>query len=91
MAAAEGNTYATTGKRWRDAINRALAKRSRADAQEAIDALAEKLLLLCDQGDLGALKELGDRVDGKSAQSVEVAGSGGGAIIFKISGDEANL
>lgn len=92
MAAAEGNTYATTGKRWRDAINRALAKRARSDAQAALDALAEKLLALCDNGELGALKELGDRVDGKAVQGLEHSGPDGGAIkVLRVSDDEAAL
>lgn len=75
-----GNTNPATGKMWRAAINRALAKRSRVDAKEALDDLAEKLLSLCDQGELGALKELGDRIDGKAVQGVELSGNDGGAI-----------
>jgi len=72
MGAPAGNQNGAKGTRWRDAINRALENRSRAAQAEAIDALAEKLLTLCDEGDLGALKELGDRLDGKPKQSVDV-------------------
>jgi len=79
-----GNTNPTKGKRWRDAINRALAKRSRVDAKEALDDLAEKLLGLCDQGELGALKELGDRIDGKSVQGVELGGIDGAPVQTKV-------
>ena len=68
MAAAIGNQYAAKSKRWQMAIERALDSRSRAQQVEALDALAEKLLAKCDEGDLSALKELGDRLDGKPSQ-----------------------
>ena len=65
-----GNQHAAKAKVWSAAINRALdrrAQRSCVDRLKAIDDLAEKLLDLCDQGDLGALKELGDRLEGTVA------------------------
>ena len=65
-----GNTNAQKGSVWRNAINRALDKRSRAKQVEAVDELAEKLLAACDAGDLTALKELGDRLDGKPTQPI---------------------
>lgn len=74
MGAPVGNQFAAKAKRWSDAIDRALAKRSRRDGIEALDELAEKLLTLADQGDLGALKELGDRVEGKVAQQTILTG-----------------
>jgi hypothetical protein len=80
MAAPEGNQNAAKGRVWRDAINRALAQRHPQGRQAALQALAEKLLTACEEGDLVALKELGDRVEGKAIQAVEVAGSEGGAI-----------
>jgi len=65
-----GNNNAAKGTRWRHAIDKALAKRSKAEGIEALDKLAEELLKLCDKGDLSALKELGDRIDGKSTQPI---------------------
>ena len=56
-------------KQWRAAINRALEKRG-ANKIEALDALAEKLLANAEEGDMAALKELGDRLDGKPAQAI---------------------
>lgn len=70
MSAAPGNQYAARGRVWRDAINRALANRSRVDQVNAIDVLAEKLLAKCDEGDMQALKELGDRIEGKPTQPI---------------------
>ena len=71
MAAAKGNQYAAHSKRWLMAIERALEKRSRIEQVEALDELAEQLLQQCAKGDLSALRELGDRLDGKPHQTVE--------------------
>jgi hypothetical protein len=71
VGAPVGNNNAGKPRIWRAAIERALAKRSRSDAVVALDELAEKLLTLADQGDLGALKELGDRLEGRAVQAVE--------------------
>lgn len=67
-----GNQNAAKAKVWRAAIERALERRtqSRVDGKKEIDALAEKLLDLVSQGDLPALKEFGDRIDGKPAQAI---------------------
>lgn len=69
-----GNQNARKGRIWSEAIERALSKRSRADQIEAIDVLAEKLLALCDASDLQALKEFGDRVEGKPTTVVDARG-----------------
>ena len=65
-----GNQNAAKGRAWRDAINRALAKRSRVDAKEALDDLAEKFLAKCDEGEMQGFRELGDRLDGKAPQAI---------------------
>lgn len=66
-----GNKNAARGRIWRDAITRAVSKRSKSDALEALDDLAEKLLVAADAGDIQALKELGDRLEGKASQPIE--------------------
>jgi hypothetical protein len=38
----------------------------------ALDLLASKLLDKCEEADMGALRELGDRLDGKPSQSVDL-------------------
>ena len=70
--APDGNQNARKGKLWTQAIERALKKRSKAGMIEALDELAEKLLMECDDRNMVALKELGDRLEGKAAQSIEV-------------------
>jgi len=70
-----GNSNYTNGRIWKEAILRALKKRSRGDRIEALDELAETLLRACDKGDIPALRELGDRLEGKATQSI-VGGEG---------------
>ena len=82
MAAPIGNQNAAKGKKWSLAIDRALAARSRATATEALDVLAEKLLTKCDEGDMAALKELGDRLEGKPAQAVTLGNEQGEEFRF---------
>jgi len=65
-----GNQNAAKAKQWRAAIERALDARGAGDRLAALETLAEKLLISCESGDLGALKELGDRIDGKPAQVI---------------------
>jgi hypothetical protein len=71
MGAPLGNQNAARAKVWHAAIMRALERRKPADQRiQAIDELADKLLELVATGDLGALKEFGDRLDGKPAQTI---------------------
>ena len=72
MGAPTGNNNAAKAKVWTAAIERALANRSRLDQKDALDSLAEKLLAKCDEADLGALKELGDRLEGKPGQAIDL-------------------
>ncbi len=65
-----GNTNATKGKVWIGALNRAIAQDDGKKLREA----ADKLLELAAEGDVAAIRELGDRLDGKPAQSVTLAG-----------------
>jgi hypothetical protein len=70
MGAPFGNQNAKKQRVWHAAIMRALEARdkSRIDGKKELDALADKLLDLVAAGELNALKEFGDRLDGKPAQ-----------------------
>lgn len=71
MAAPLGNQNAARAKVWRAAIERALERRIPADQRiKAIDELADKLLELCAKGELSALQEFGNRLDGKPPQAI---------------------
>ncbi len=91
MAAPFGNQNAAKAKVWSAAINRALDKRSRGKKPriEALDELAEKLLALAESGDLGALRELGDRLEGKPAATIQ--GPDGESVFGPMVGAAAKL
>ena len=72
MAAPKGNNNASKAKVWSAAIDRAVEKRYGKDRVEALSMLADKLLENCEEGDMAALKELGDRLEGKAVQSTEM-------------------
>lgn len=70
-----GNRNAKRGTAWRDAVRKAIAQ-----DKGSLDRLARRLIALAEGGDLAALKEIGDRLDGKAAQSHELSGPDGGPI-----------
>ena len=70
MAAPIGNQNAVKGTRWRNAIEKALENRCKSDGQKALVQIAERLLEKAMDGDVSALRELGDRMDGKAAQAL---------------------
>jgi hypothetical protein len=85
MGAPVGNKNATKNKLWADAINRALL----AEDGKKLRALADKLIDRALEGDVTALKEVGDRVDGKPAQAI--TGADGGDLVVKLMSADADL
>lgn len=65
-----GNDLATKHGQWRAALNRAIAQ----DDGKRLRGAAEKLLTLASEGESWAVRELGDRLDGKAAQAVTIVG-----------------
>lgn len=84
MPAPIGNTNAQKGRMWNSAIKSALEERSKGDQMAALRELAGVLLDNCAEGDMQALKELGDRLDGKAAQALALTGADGGPIVERI-------
>ena len=74
--APKGNKNNTKNKPWYDAIQRAITQSD----PNRLRSIAEKLIAKAEEGDIQALKELGDRLDGKPAQSIQ-ATVGGGFVI----------
>lgn len=68
VGAPKGNTNALKGRPWTDAIKRALARRSNS-VEGGLNDLADKFIEAVANGDAWAIKELGDRMDGKPAQT----------------------
>jgi hypothetical protein len=55
------------GKRWQSVIARRL------EALQAMEKVADALITEALTGNIAAIKEIGDRIDGKSVQGVEVS------------------
>ena len=60
-----------TDKAWSDAIRIAAFRRDKKSDPQAIQLAAEKLLECAIAGDVSAMKEIGDRLDGKPTQPNE--------------------
>ena len=73
-----GNSNATKNRPWREAINRALAQH---DGQK-LRTIAEKLIAQAEAGDIQAIKELADRLDGKPAQQVQLSGDADAPLVI---------
>ena len=88
MGAPLGNQNAVKAKRWQQAIDRALARRSKASGIEELDRLADKFLEAVDTGArefIPGFAALGDRLDGKPAQQLDVGNVNGEP--FKVAFD----
>lgn len=76
-----GNQNAARGRKWREAIQRALARKA-GTVELGLDAAADKLVSLAiDAGDKWALEEIGNRHDGKPVQSTLHAGDEDGGPV----------
>jgi hypothetical protein len=62
------------GRPWRDAIERAVARRQGKTDLKGIDDIADSLLDAAAAGDMQAVREFGDRMDGKAPQSIDHSG-----------------
>lgn len=72
QGAPTGNQNAKKGKAWAEAIRRAIREKYEGEDYEAkLAKLARKLVDAADSSDMQALKEIGDRVDGKAHQTLE--------------------
>lgn len=69
MAAPKGNVNALRNRPFAEAINRAIAQ----DDGQRLRAIAEALLTKAADGDISAIREFADRVDGKVIQGIEAA------------------
>ncbi len=72
---------AWSDKAWRDAIRLAVNKRDKKGGKR-LAQLADVLVTSGLEGDVSALKEIGDRLDGKPSQAI--TGADGGPLIVEI-------
>lgn len=74
MGAPVGNTNARSAKLFQQALKRALARKTENSVDAGLDKGAEKLVDAFFAGEQWAIKEVGDRIDGKPAQQVVLNG-----------------
>lgn len=88
MAAPVGNQNAAKGRRWQDALNKALARYESKDpsvsAGEALDAIALHVVERAIDGNWDAISEIGNRLDGKAAQSLMLSGDADNPLVHRI-------
>lgn len=74
MAAPIGNQNAKKAKRWQDALVKALARytneEGKIEAGQALDKIAELVVMKALLGDKDSIAEIGNRLDGKPAQAI---------------------
>lgn len=81
MAAPEGNTFSSKDNRmWANTLRRAIVQSDGAK----IRAIAEKVIAMAEAGDMAAVREIGDRLDGKPAQNVTLAGDADNPLQAKV-------
>ncbi len=72
-------------KIWSDALRRAVMRESDTDkGKKRIEVMADKCARMAEGGDMAAIKEIGDRLDGKSPQYSEIAGKGGAPLTLVV-------
>jgi hypothetical protein len=77
----KGNTHSSKNNRlWAETLRRAVIQ---SDA-ERLRQIAEALLDKAASGDVSAIKELGDRIDGKSVATTELTGADGSNLPLSI-------
>lgn len=81
MGAPKGNTNSNKNNRlWADTIRRVAVQSDGARLRRMAEALFDK----AEEGDINAMREIGDRLDGKAAQTVVGAGENGEHLIKGI-------
>ncbi len=80
MAAPKKTVGPKSDKLWSDAIRIAALEAAGKGKPKKLRAAATKLVNMAVKGDLAAMKEMGDRLEGKPVQGVAVGGPDGGAI-----------
>lgn len=83
MAAPVGNDNKVKNKPWADAIARALARKANGKS-DGLNIIADQLVSAAINGDQWAIKEIGDRIDGKAAQSVALTNPEGGDLFAPL-------
>jgi alkylhydroperoxidase family enzyme len=71
VGAAFGNQNARK-RHWTTAIEAAVMVEDPATKRRRLHAIADRLVQMAESGDIQAMKEIGDRLDGKASQTVDL-------------------
>jgi hypothetical protein len=88
MPAPKGNNNAGNGKLVTDALRKAVLMKQKGKGR-SLDRIINAHVSKCEEGDMTAIKEAYDRLEGKVPQAV--TGADGGAFIVQIAGKDASL
>jgi hypothetical protein len=69
MAAPYGNKNGVKGKRWEEALRRALS-RAGGSVSKGLDPIASKVVAAAQAGEIEAIREIANRLDGKPTETV---------------------
>lgn len=71
MGAPVGNQNARK-RHWSNAVEAAVMVEDKATQRKRLFNIADRLVAMAESGDMQAIKELGDRLDGKPAQAIDL-------------------
>lgn len=80
MAAPKNNVGGRKDKLWRDALMVAVKRADGDDPRPFLARIADKCVQAALDGDMQAVKEIGDRLDGKAIQATAITDSDGNDI-----------
>ena len=80
MGAPIGNNNASRARMWREALRKALARKE-GSIEKGLIVVADNVVKAAMDGEMWAIKEIGDRLDGKPAQQQIITGDEEGGPI----------
>lgn len=90
MGAPLGNQNARKGK-FGEAVSLAVEVEDPVSRKRRLHNIAEKLVELAEAGDMQAIREIGDRLDGKPKQQIEATGADDGPIKIVVTSDVSGV
>jgi hypothetical protein len=84
MSAPVGNQFAAKAREWEQSLKRAMARKADGDFRKTLDAIATTVVDKALEGEREAWMEIGNRMDGKPAQALTVAGDAENPLATKI-------
>ena len=80
---------ATAEKWWADAVRIAVNREADTPDDEGkkrkrLSAIADKLCRLAEEGDMTAIKEIGDRLDGRPRQATDIEANVNGDFVWRV-------